>query len=134
MERLTTRHSGVAVIKGKRFSEAARKLAVYEDAEEQKALKEQVNNLSFPCKLEYMIDDIFSHNEIVALWVNEPGKHLHLRVWRGMAWDIPKALKECEFVNIFGVVPETIDKADTINICIKLSAEAEKALAEMKGE
>lgn len=34
MERLTEYHSGVAVIKGKRFSEAARKLAAYEDAEE----------------------------------------------------------------------------------------------------
>lgn len=35
MSRLTEYHQGVAVIKGKRFSEAAAKLAMYEDWEEQ---------------------------------------------------------------------------------------------------
>ena len=34
-DRLTEYHNGVAVIKGKRFKEAAEKLALYEDLEEQ---------------------------------------------------------------------------------------------------
>ena len=35
MTRLTEYHNGVAVIKGKRFKEAAEKLAKYEDMEEE---------------------------------------------------------------------------------------------------
>lgn len=35
MDRLTEYHNGVAVIKGKRFKEAAEKLAKYEDMEEE---------------------------------------------------------------------------------------------------
>jgi hypothetical protein len=33
-----------------------------------------------------------------------------------MAWDIPKEYKTCEFVKIFGTIPESITEADTINI------------------
>ena len=36
MDRLTEYHNGVAVIKGKRYKEAAEKLARYEDEEELK--------------------------------------------------------------------------------------------------
>ena len=41
MTRLTEYHNGVAVIKGKRYKEAAEKLAYYEDLEEQGRLIEQ---------------------------------------------------------------------------------------------
>lgn len=63
------------------------------------------------------IDNIFSHNEIVAIWEREY-KFYDKLVWQGMAWDMPKKYKEIEKWRIFGLIPENIDEADHINILI----------------
>ena len=129
MERLTTRHNGVAVIKDKNLlKEAMEKLATYEEAEGQGLL------LRLPCKVSDVIDKIFSHNQIVSLWYDATPEHPHYRIWKGMAWDIPEVYKACQFVDIFGTIPMTITEADTLNICIKLSEEAEQTLARMEAE
>ena len=75
-----------------------------------------------PCEVGDLIDKVFSHNEIVALWYEEPTEDVRYdkQIWRGMAWDIPKVYKECKFIKIFGTVPESIVEADTINIRIEL--------------
>jgi len=66
-------------------------------------------------KLSKAIDVIFSHNEIIAVWekINE---REHEMKWRGMAWDLPEKYKNIKNWKIFGVIPESIDEADTINI------------------
>ena len=66
-------------------------------------------------KLSEAIDVIFSHNEIIAVWerINEQE---HEMKWRGMAWELPDKYKNIIDWKIFGIVPETINKADTINI------------------
>lgn len=102
------------------------KLAEYEDLEEQGRL------IKLPISVENVIDKLFSHNEIVALWCKvEKDVTYHKLVWRGMAWDIPKKFKSCGFVKFFGTIPQNISQADTINIEVLLTEEAEKALAEM---
>lgn len=108
---------------------AIQKLAAYEDAEEQGLL------LRLPCKVEDVVDKLFSHNEIISLWqeVKEETTY-HKRIWYGMAWDIPEELKNCKFVKIFGTIPESIVHADIINIEVVLSEETEAALKKMKGE
>lgn len=64
-----------------------------------------------------LVDKIFSHNEVVALWKEEKGEiSYHKLLWRGMAWDIPEEYKTCKFVKIFGTIPESITEADTVNI------------------
>lgn len=64
-----------------------------------------------------LVDKIFSHNEIVALWKEEKDEiSYHKLLWRGMAWDIPSEYKNCKFVKIFGTIPESIVEADTINV------------------
>lgn len=104
------------------------KLGEYEDLEEQGLL------LKLPISIESAVDKLFSHNEIISLWREEKenGVSCHKRIWYGMAWDIPKELKSCKFVKIFGTIPESIAHADIVNIEVVLSAEAEKALAEME--
>ena len=102
------------------------KLAEYEDLEEQGIL------IKLPISVENVIDKLFSHNEIVALWCKvEKDVTYHKLVWRGMAWDIPKKFKSCGFVKFFGTIPQNISQADTINIEVLLTEEAEKALAEI---
>lgn len=71
-----------------------------------------------------IIDNIISHNEIIAIWTFDKGECCHYRQWRGMAWDLEKKrpdLFNSKFVKIFGVVPESIVEADTINIEIEKS-------------
>lgn len=102
------------------------KLGEYEDLEEQGRL------IKLPISVENVVDKLFSHNEIVALWYKvEKDVTYHKLVWRGMAWDIPKKFKSCGFVKFFGTIPQNISKADVINIEVLLTEEAEKALAEM---
>lgn len=115
--------------KWKEFMEDIAELAEY------RKLKEQGLLLRLPMTVEDVISRLFSHNEIIALWkeVKEEVSY-HEIIWRGMAWDIPKEYKDCEFVKLFGTIPESIAQADTINIEIVLSAEAEAALEKMKGE
>lgn len=76
-----------------------------------------------PCEVKDIIDTIISHNEIVALWVEEQTEDVRYdkQIWRGMAWDIPNVYKECKFIKIFGTVPESIVEADAINIRIELN-------------
>lgn len=103
------------------------KLAEYEDLEEQERL------IKLPISVENVIDKLFSHNEIVALWCKvEKDVTYQKLVWRGMAWDIPKKFKSCGFVKFFGTIPQNISQADTINIEVLLTEEAEKALEEME--
>ena len=94
-----------------------------EVAKRLKELSEQPKVDWIPCKVKDIIDTIISHNEIVALWYEEPTEDVKYdkQVWRGMAWDIPNVYKECKFIKIFGTVPESIVEADTINIRIELN-------------
>ena len=104
------------------------KLGEYEDLEEQGLL------LRLPITVNEAVDKLFSHNEIISLWreIKEETSY-HELVWNGMAWDIPDELKNCKFVKIFGIIPESIIQADIINIEIALSEEAEVELEKMKG-
>lgn len=108
------------------FQNIIKKLAQYEDEEEQGLL------LRLPIAVYDVVDKLFSRNELISLWreVKEETTY-HKRIWYGMAWDIPDELKQCQFVKIFGTIPESIVHADIINIEVVLSSEAEKALAEM---
>ena len=85
-----------------------------------------------PCEVKDIIDTIISHNEIVALWVEEETEDVRYdkQIWRGMAWDIPNSLKGCRFIKIFGTVPESIAEADTINIRIETPKPYKKEGAE----
>ena len=68
-------------------------------------------------KIREAIDYIFSHNEIVALWViDSKDNHYSNRVWKGMAWDIPDKFLECENWKIFGTIQDSIADADILNI------------------
>jgi len=69
-------------------------------------------------KLKHAIDNLFSHNEIVALWIQttEGSKYCF---WRGMAWKLPQKYINCKISKIFGTVPLSITEADTINILVK---------------
>ena len=108
---------------------ANQKLKEYEDLEEQGLLLKLKQ-----ASVNYVVDKLFSHNEIISLWreTKENGLSFHKRIWYGMAWDIPEELKNCKFVKIFGTIPESIAHADIINIEVVLSEEAEKALEEME--
>ena len=109
--------------------EAVEKLAAYEDAEEQGLL------LKLPCKVGDVVDKLFSHNEIISLWVEVKEEIIFKRlIWNGMAWNIPENLKQCNFEKIFGTIPQQITQADVINIVITSSKEVEEALAKIQEE
>lgn len=75
-------------------------------------------------KIREAIDLIFSHNEAVALWADEDKEHFCI-VWEGMAWDMPEKYLDIDNWRIFGLIPESIDVADTINIHIKDGGDSE---------
>ena len=83
-----------------------------------------------PCKVGDMVDKFFSHNTIIALWYENPtDKRYSDMLWCDMAWNIPENYKSLPFVKFMGIVAESIDKSDTLNIKVKLTREeAEKAL------
>ena len=115
--------------KWKEFFEDIQELAEY------RKLKKQGRLQILPCAVEDVVDKLFSHNEIVALWIEKKKEiSYHELIWNGMAWDIPEVLKNCRFVKIFGTIPMAISEADHINIEVSLSEEAEAVLEKMKGE
>lgn len=69
-----------------------------------------------------LVDLIFSHNEIVAIWEKEDSHHDKL-VWKGMGWEIPIQYEKAMVDRIFGCIPESIFDADTINIRLKSNEE-----------
>ena len=83
-------------------------------------LKQPQADKRTPCKVKDIIDTIISHNEVVALWIEETDMRYDKRIWRGMAWEIPKQYMDCKFEKIFGTVPRSIVEADTVNIRIEI--------------
>ena len=72
-----------------------------------------------------LIEKIISHNEIVSIW--EPlDKSASTEIWHGMAHEIPDSILNLIFDRIFGVIPEYITQADTINILIQSETETTK--------
>lgn len=69
-----------------------------------------------PCKVGDVNDTIIPHNSIVAIWREIDDYGTSELLWTGMAWEIPSKYKGLKFKRIFGTVPETIVKADAINI------------------
>lgn len=85
--------------------------------------------IALPVSVGDLPDRVFSHNSIIAIWIDIPNEHYSQRLWRGMAWDIPKQYSEMKFKKIFGTIAENISESDTINILVDLTREeAERAL------
>ena len=77
--------------------------------------------VSWPCTIEVAMDTLFSHNEIIGLWIqmsDDDGQFLyHYRIYHGEAWRLPKHYQNTLLCNkFFGTIPRKIDDADTINI------------------
>ena len=90
------------------------------DAENCVYFKDHNRFVELPYKVKDLIDTIISHNEIVAIWErrkNKEGRY-HALLWKGMAWDIPEEYLDRTFLKIFGIVPESIAEADTVNISV----------------
>lgn len=67
-----------------------------------------------------MIDKVFSHNEIIALWEerkSEKGSPKY-RIYKGMAHALPKEHKDRIFVRVFGTLVENVTESDVINILV----------------
>lgn len=90
------------------YAELRHKLMQYEDAEES-------NHLTVGAA----IDKLFSHNEMIALWHDnaEDKDHSYL-LWRGEAWKLPKMYENLPVIRFKGIIPESITRADTINILV----------------
>lgn len=69
-------------------------------------------------KVNRIIDRLISHNEVVAIWVEDTNMTKHL-LWRGMAHEIPKKYRKRKFRRFFGTIPRSIVEADTINILLE---------------
>ena len=69
-------------------------------------------------KLKKSVDNLFNHNEFIALW-HETDQHFKVLFWRGEAWRLPKEHQNLKIGKIFGTIPPTILEADTINILVK---------------
>lgn len=111
-----------------------------EGAEKCVCFKDRNRFVELPCKVKDLIDTIISHNEIVGIWESRKNKggRYHVLLWKGMAWDIPEEYLDRTFLKIFGIVPETITEADTVNISVtpilKSVEEAEQALKEFEDD
>ena len=65
-----------------------------------------------------------AHKATTSLWADEDKDHFCI-VWEGMAWDMPEKYLDIDNWRIFGLIPESIDVADTINIHIKDGGDSE---------
>lgn len=63
------------------------------------------------------IDNIFSHNERIAIW-RPITKVEDILIWQGMAHELPRDLLAIKEWKIFGTVCESIIDSDVINIRI----------------
>ena len=100
--------------------------------------KDRTRFVELPCKVKDLIDKFIGHNEIVGIWEWRKGKEggYHILLCRGEAWNIPKEYLDRTALKIFGIIPESINRADTVNISVTpmLKAKAEKALEEQDNE
>ena len=90
-----------------------------------KTLYEELSNhenlIEWPISIKKSIDCLYSHNEIVALWYQPISDIRSYKMfYYGMAWAIPDRYHDMEIIKIFGCIPESIDKADTINLLIDI--------------
>ena len=87
-------------------------------AEKCVCFKDRNRFIELPCKVKNLIDTIIGHNEIVGIWERQKNKYgsYSILLWRGMAWDIPEEYLGRTFLKIFGIAPEKIGEADTVNI------------------
>ena len=67
--------------------------------------------------LSLAIDNIFSHNERIAIW-RPITKEEDILIWQGMAHELPKKFLTIKEWKIFGTVCESIIDSDVINIRI----------------
>lgn len=72
--------------------------------------------------VDYLIETLVDSNEIIALWeqVTDDGGGvpvMHM-IWKGMGHELPYRYLNRTVDRIFGVIPENIMDADTINILI----------------
>lgn len=74
--------------------------------------------------LREIVDTIFSHNELIALWHNSKRNDCKKLIWEGEAWAIPDEYLDFKFDRIFGSIPENIFDADKINILVIVDNEA----------
>ena len=70
-----------------------------------------------PIELSDAIGCIFSHNEILPLFRQDPStSNMSVEIWRGMAHELPQEYLTCKDWRIFGSLCETLDDSDVINI------------------
>lgn len=78
------------------------------------------NIIAIPCELHEVVDVIFSHNNVIALWIeDESDKHYSNCLWKGMAHSIPEEFKNYRFKSILGIGSEILDDSHIINIVIQ---------------
>lgn len=68
--------------------------------------------------LSLAIDNIFSHNERIAIWLPITIEE-DILIWQGMAHELPKEFLAIKEWKIFGAVCVSIIDSDVINIRIK---------------
>lgn len=79
-----------------------------------------ITKINFPCKLKYLIDVVFSHNELVMIWYEDPENHHYSKLWwKGHAHQLPTEILESEFIKIKGIVQEKITDSDYISIEVR---------------
>jgi hypothetical protein len=62
--------------------------------------------------------DIVSQNETICIW-RPIDSSANEALWHGPFWKCPQKYLDTQLDKIFGCIPESIVKADTINILIK---------------
>lgn len=75
------------------------------------------NVIILPCKVKDLVDKIFSHNDIIGIWIkDDKDPHYTDLYWKGEAWKLPEVFGNLEFIAISGYVVDDITDSDTINI------------------
>ncbi len=78
--------------------------------------KRLVNGTSIYPLLGEGIDDLFSHNEQIRIWVRSPDTGHGTCVWRGMAWMMPTEVRKLPLLRFTARCPETAEDAGYLEI------------------
>lgn len=84
--------------------------------------KRLVNGTSIYPLLGEGIDDLFSHNEQIRIWVLSPDTGHSTCVWKGMAWMMPTEVRRLPLLRFTASCPETAEDAGYLEIETELPA------------
>lgn len=82
-------------------------------------VRDDRRTITLPMTVKEFIDNMISHNEIIALWFKDGDGHK--RFYCGEAWATPEKYLDLPMLRVFGVVVDNVLESDAINLVVEIT-------------